>query len=273
MKEEKLRAFMPALLAVIMIVMIGAGLVRRCSGGERTGIAGSFRRPGNDTLAVAIEMSPLTYTFENDTADGLDYGILKAIAGEHGIPLAFYPVSDLERAFYDLYSGKYDLLVAAIPATVALREYFPLTDAVYIDRQVLVQRRDSSGNIPVRSQLDLRGDTVWLAPGSPARLRMGNIAEEVGDTIYLRTMPGYSQEHLAIMTANGEIRHAVISGAVARRIATDYPDLDISTPLGFSQFQVWAVSPGDSVLLDSLNTWLRQFRLTDAYGSLCGRYL
>ncbi len=273
MKADRLKSRLPVLLAVIIVLMICIGAVRHCGDSSCSQLVEQYRRPGGDTLAVAIEMSPLTYTFENDTAEGFDYSILRGIADAHGMKVAFYPVGNLDDAFLGLRDGKYDLLVATIPATARLKEYFPLTCPVYLDRQVLVQRRDTSGLGPVRSQLDLRGDTVWLAPGSPVRSRLRNMAHEVGDTIYLETLPEYNSEHLAIMTANGEIRHAVVNEAVASRVAADYPVLDISTPVSFNQFQVWAVAPGDSTLLDSLDTWLEQFKQTDAYSRLSERYL
>lgn len=263
---------MPAIIAAVIVVLGAVGLVRRCTtAGPRVGY--EYQRPGGDTLAVAIEMSPLTYTLRNDTVEGFDYQILRDIAAAHGLEIKFHPVAQLDRAFRELYHHEYDLLVASMPSTNALKEYFPLTDAVYLDKQVLVQRRDSTGRGPVASQEQLLGDTVWVAEGSPGMTRLRNMSRELGDTIFIMSEPRYSAEHLAILTALGQVRQSVVNEGIARHIAVDYPDLDIDTPISFNQFQVWAVAPGDSVLLDSLNTWLAQFKLTPQYQALSRRYL
>ncbi|MDE6134644.1 MAG: transporter substrate-binding domain-containing protein [Muribaculaceae bacterium] len=273
MKQNYLKARMPVIFIIIILALASIGLARRC-GLERSSLNSVYRHPGGDTLAVAIQMSPLTYTLRNDTAEGFDYQILRDIAEAHGLAIRFYPVSQLEKAFLGLKDGDYDLVVGALPSTSTLKKYFPTTDAVYIDRQVLVQRRDSTGvRGPVTSQQQLMHDTVWLAEGSPFQSRMANLSAELGDSIFIITASGHSSEHLAIMTALGEVKQAVVNEAVASRIAADYPQLDISTPMSFSQFQCWAVTPGDSALLDSLNTWLGEFRKTEQFERLVQKYM
>ncbi len=253
------------------IILIAVGLFRFWR--QQPGLAGSYVRPAGDTVSVAIEMSPLTYTFADDTAAGFDYEILKDISAQHDVPMKFHPVGDLEEAFRQLYQGKYDMLVASMPSTSKLKRYFPLTQEIYLDNQVLVQRRDSAGNIAVTSPEMLMGDTVYLAQGSPFMTRIKNMCHELGDTIYVQSLPDYTSEHLALMTATGDIPRAVVSGAVAHRIAREHPDLDVSVPLSLTQFQVWAVTPGDTTLLDSLNSWLGAFKSTERYRELAAKYL
>ncbi len=268
-----MRGRLPVIIAVLTLVLGIAGMARRCAV-SRGVPAAEYVKPGGDTLSVAIEMSPLTYSLHNDTAEGFDYFVLRDIASQHGLTPAFHPVSDLEAAFRGLYDGDYDVLVASLPATRALKDYFPVTDAVYLDRQVLVQRRDNvSGRGPVTSQVQLLHDTVWVADGSPYRTRLRNMSRELGDTIYIESPARYSSEHLAILTALGKVKQAVVNEAIADKIAKDYPILDVSMPISFNQFQCWAVAPGDSAMLDSLNVWLREFRQTARYGELVRRYL
>jgi len=259
------------LIVVAVFALTAGGLLRRCEMSRST-LANDFRRPGNDTLSVAVEMSPLTYTFSNDTVVGFDYQILSSIASKHDLQLKFHPVGELEQAFRGLYNGKYDILVASMPRTNALKKYFPLTDAVYLDRQVLVQPADSMSDY-IGAAHELAGDTVWIPDGSPYLLRLRNLSRELGDSVYVANMAGYSSELLVIMTALGKIPRAVVGEAVARRIAADYPALDISTPVSLSQLQCWAVSPGDSILLDSLNLWLDEFKATPEYDALVEHYL
>lgn len=273
MESKRINGRVPVLVAVLILVLGGLGLVRRC-GHTDSALAREYVRPGGDTLAVAIEMSPLTYTLHNDTAEGFDYQILRDIAAEHGLTVEFFPIAQLDKAFLGLYNHEYNLLVASMPSTSALKKFFPLTDAVYYDRQVLVQRRTGAeGRGPVTSQEQLLRDTVWVTEGSPFKTRLRNMSAELGETIYVKTDPEYSSEHLAILTALGEVKQAVVSESVAKHIAGKYDNIDIETPISLNQFQCWAVAPGDSVLLDSLNSWLGSFRQTERYRQLVDRYL
>lgn len=270
---KKMAKQFPQILIAIIVIFSVIGVVRRCVADRSSRLVEEYRPAGGDTLSVAIQMSPLTYCFANDTAEGFDYELIRDMAQAHGVPVAFFPVNTLEEGYQDLYDGKYDMLVANMPATSRLKEYFPLTDAVYLSRQVLVQTADSTGAVDVTEADLLHGDSLYIAEGSPFRSRLENLAAEVGDSIHLKVLPGMSSEHLAILTATGQIPRAVVSEAVARRIKENYPQLDISTPVSLSQFQVWAVAPGDSVLLDSINGWLNAFRQTPAYEQLAAKYL
>ena len=273
MKTSKAHGRVPVIIAIAIIVLGGIGMARRCAHGSSK-LANEYVKPGGDTLAVAIEMSPLTYFLSHDTAEGFDYQILRDITSEHGIVADFYPVANLDDAFLGLYQHRYDMIVGSLPSTNALKKYFPLTEAVYLDKQVLVQRRDSAGGRgPISSQEQLLKDTVWVAEGSPNLTRLRNMSHELGETIYVRTDPAYSSEHLAILTALGEVKQAVVNEAIASKIAPDYPNLDIETPISLTQFQCWAVAPGDSTLLDSLNTWLYEFKSTARYHELVKKYL
>ncbi len=274
MKNDSKRYIIPIAIGAIILALVAIGLSRRHDIEGDSNLVKPFERPGGDTLAVAIEMSPLTYILENDTIEGFDYLMLRDMARAHDVPVKFHPFTQLDRAFEDLYENKYDLLVAAMPSTTTLKEYFPLTEDVYIDKQVLVQQADSTDSHRfIASQEQLRGDTLWIAKGKPFKTRLQNMAKELGDTITVLVDPEHSSEHLAIMTALGQIKHAVVGQAVARRVARQYPQLDISTPISLNQFQVWAVAPGDSTLLNRLNQWIEEFKKTEEYRQLSERYL
>lgn len=273
MNKLNLHGRVPVLIIIIILLLTGVGIFRRCSESAST-LANDFRRPGKDTLSVAIEMSRLTYSLHNDTAEGFDYSILRQYAADNGKAVVFHPVSELEPAFSGLDKGLYDIVVASFPSTNVLKEYFGVTDPVYLDRQVLVQRRGENDSLPaIESQEKLIGDSIWVVNGSSVQTRLRNMAHELGDTIYVTSPEGYSQEQLGIATALGEIRHAVISEAVGKKLVEQYPALDISTPISFNQFQCWAVAKNDTTLLKSLNTWLDDFESTPRYRQLTEEYL
>ncbi len=268
MDTKIIKSRLPIVGAAIVLILGIIGFIRRPAASPDR-----FGKADGDTLTVGIEMSPLSYTLQNDTAEGFDYMVLRDIAREHKLNIALRPVADMSEAFRMLHDGKLDILIGSMARTTALQEHFLLTEPVYYDKQVLVQRADSvGGRGPILSQEQLRGDTVWVAAGSPNMTRLRNMMKELGDTIHVNSADGYSAEHLGILTALGEVKQAVINEAVARRLAERYPQLDIATPISFEQFQCWAVAPRDSVLCDSLDSWLTAFKETPRYRELIARY-
>ena len=143
-----------------------------------------------------------------------------------------------------------------------------------VNRQVLVQRKmDSPGDsLFVRSQLDLAGKTLNVVKGSPSILRIRNLGNEIGDTIYINEIEKYGSEQLIAMVAHGDIDYAVCDEGIARMAVDSLPQLDINTAISFTQFYSWGVSKQSPALLDSLNTWLSDFRKKGEYQSVYRKY-
>ena len=225
---------------------------------------------GGDTLDIAIEYSPVTYYTYDDTLGGYNYDLLRMISDSVGCPMKFHPVVTLEKALAGLDDGRYDIVVAQFPMTAGDTARFAFTEPIYIDQQVLVQRRSSHA---VHSQLELAGDTVWVVKGSPMIQRIANLSREIGDTIYVHVDELYGPEQLMMMVSSGEIRYAVVNRSIARAMASVLPNLDRSVAISLSQFQSWMVSKDRKSLCDSLNLWHNQVkRDTAAYLGLQRRY-
>ena len=175
-----------------------------------------------------------------------------------------------EKAIAGLADGRYDVLVAQFPMTAGDTSRFAFTDPIYIDQQVLVQRRNSQA---IHSQLDLAGDTVWVVKGSPMIQRIASLSREIGDTIYVHVDELYGPEQLMMMVSGGEIRYAVVNRSIARAMSSRLPNLDRSVAISLSQFQSWMVAKNRHGLCDSLNAWHNQVKLdTAAYLGLQRRY-
>lgn len=258
---------------LLLFVLLGMYGLRRCADGKNPVGIGGIVSSGGDTIDVAIEYTPLVcYTYA-DTLGGLHYDMLREIASKHGLAIKFHPVTSFDRSLALLDDSVVDMLVADVPMTAEFRERYRFLEPVVVDRQVLVQLRDSvSGHGPVRSALDLGGDTVWIAAGSSVESRIRNLGREIGDTIYIIPENEYGPEQLAIMTATGDIPRAVISRRIAREIAKDYPRLDVVTEVSFNQFQSWIAGIHSDIPADSLDLWIGLYKETEAYDSLLERY-
>ena len=74
------------------------------------------------------------------------------------------------------------------------------------------------------------------------------------------------------MVAHGDIDYAVCDEGIARMAVDSLPQLDINTAISFTQFYSWGVSKQSPALLDSLNTWLSDFRKKGEYQSVYRKY-
>ena len=216
--------------------------------------------------------SPSSYYTYADTLGGFNYDLLRYFSARYGRPMKFHPIVTLSKALNALDSGYYDLVIAQFPVTRENKEHYLFTEPLYLDNQVLVQRKRKNGQPAVTSQLDLARDTVVIVKGSPMGERIRSLSHEIGDTIYVKEEPLYGPEQLFIMVATGRIRLAVINESIARGMLAQYPDVDISTAISFSQFQSITLKRGNNGLCDTLNRWIQDVKPSPFYKELNDRY-
>lgn len=255
---------------LLSLTLIAIGIivtVKGCSS-PVPGHGYEYVRGRGDTINVAIDYSPMSLYRFGDTLAGFNYEMMKDMAALYGDNVKFYPVASVNEALDELKAGKYDVVISDLPITASRREAFRFTEPVYLDKQVLISR-DST----ITSRLDLGGKEVWTLEGSPAAERLQNLSREIGDTIILRHDSIRSAEQLFMLTAMGKIPFAVINAAKAVHLAKDYPDVDISTPVSFTQFQSWVVNKDNPALADTLDAQITRFKSTPQYTELLKHYM
>lgn len=227
--------------------------------------------PG-DTIDVAIEYAPLSCYMYDDTLGGFNYDLLRLVAREGNLKMNFHPVVTLQKSLEGLENGRYDILAVQLPVTSDYKEEYLFTSPVYLDKQVLVQHKDSLGELKIKNQLDLANKKVHIVKGSPMESRLRNLSREIGDTIFVENESVYGPEQLFLMVATGEIEYAVINEKVAKGLLKDYPQVDAGTNISFTQFQSWILDKNNKVLNDRLDSLLIKIKKTKEYKSLYNRY-
>ncbi|MDE6651331.1 MAG: transporter substrate-binding domain-containing protein [Paramuribaculum sp.] len=267
---KKSTAQSSVLIGLFFFVIILMVLLRTCSM-SRSGLADK-KPSGGDTIDVAIEYGPLSLYRYDDTLGGFAFDMLRHIEREEGLKFKFHPVMTLNEALEGIDNGYYRIVVTAMPVSANLKSRYSTTLPVFLDRQVLVQKRSENDSVFVRSQLDLAGKQVYVMSGSPVAERLHNLSSEIGDTIYVLEDPVYGNEQLFILAATGEIPRAVVTERTAKAMSSDYPDVDISTAVSFTQFQRWLLGVNDSVLRQRLDTIIANQKEKPFYKSLEKRY-
>ena len=170
----------------LIAIIIAMAMLRKCS---NSGLHEAVPSSGGDTIDVAIEYSPMSLYRYGDTLGGFNYDIVRSIAREHGLTIKFHPVSNISSSLTLIDDKIYDLLIAELPATADFKDRYEILEPVYLDRQVLVQRKDTNGIKMIKSPLDLASDTVWIAQGSPIMSRITNLAHEIAVSYTHLTLP------------------------------------------------------------------------------------
>ena len=242
------------LLIIVIIAMFG---LRRMSNGHATADT-----PEEDTIHAAVVYGPNSYrvlTSEDghDSIIGINYHLLKGLEKELGVKVMLHPVIDRDEAMEKVKTGAYDIL-ASLPADLYLRDNYLTTGDIYLDRMVLLQKRNRNGSLSAGSSLDLDGDTIHVEKGSAAKRRLENLRKEIGGSITIIEEPELSEEYLAMKVANGAWKYTVINEKTAEQMKAQYPDLDYSTPVSFTQFQIWIMPQGRDSLLNLVNAYLKK---------------
>lgn len=224
-------------------------------------------------LRIVTDYTPLSYYLQGDSLSGFDYELARMIGERSGLAIEITPEVNLSKSIDGLESGQYDIIARQLPVTSEIKEELAFTIPLQLNKQVLVQRKEEGeGKKLIRNQLDLAGKTLYIVSDAPTRLRINNLAREIGDTIYIQEEKTYGAEQLIMMVATGEIEFAVCDKAIAQQMSKDYPQLDCNTDISFTQFQSWALRKNDSILLDSMNKWITDIQKEERYKKLYDSY-
>lgn len=271
MKSRKLLVVYTILLAVVLIAMFQLFQFNK----EKPVLPRDYPEIKEEgILRIVTEYNQSGYYVAGDTIEGFQYELSQAIAKLSGLEVQTHLEMSLAESFRELSDNTCDIIARNIPITSEIKENYLFTEPIVLNKQVLVQRTEEAnkGVQPIRNQLDLAQKTLYIPKDSPAKLRLLNLAHEIGDTIYIEEDELYSSEQLAIMVAKGDIDYAVCDQQIAKTSKKNLPEIDINTDISFTQLQSWAVRKDSPILLDSLNSWLSQIKESGLYMQIYKRY-
>jgi membrane-bound lytic murein transglycosylase F len=236
----------------------------------------------DDTLRVLVNYSSTSYFLYKGQPMGFEYELLKRMADDMGLVLDMVLAGDMDSIFVQLNRGEVDLISHSLTITNERKKKVAFTDYLYLTAQVLVQRKPDNWrriswsrlqSQTLQDAIDLIGDTVSVRKNSSYMARLQNLSEELGDTIYIDTMPGdMSTEEIIKKVVDGEIRYTIADANVAKVNAAYYPILDVDVPISFSQRIAWAVRKNSPALLAAINEWIENEKKGVDYYVIYNRY-
>lgn len=226
------------------------------------------------TLKAVTEYNTISYFVNEDTISGFHYELIEAFARSKGLQVEVVPEMSFEKRLRELENGTYDVIAYGVPVTTALQDSILFSIPIIRNKQVLVQRKAESDTSKtfIQSQLQLAQKTLHIVKGSSSLLRIRNLSNEIGDTIYIQEIDKYGQEQLISMVAYGDIDYAVADEDIALAALDSLPQLDINTGISFTQFYSWGINKQSPALRDTINAWLTDYMESRAFKELASKY-
>jgi membrane-bound lytic murein transglycosylase F len=220
------------------------------------------------TIRAATDYSTVNYLIYRGETIGYQYELLKEFTNYMDVDLEMVIVKDLYKAYELLNNEEVDIIAMGLTVTRERKQLVDFTDPISTTQQVLVQRKpdnfrklktkDEIESHLIRNQMELAGKTIYVQKGTIFSQRLASLANEIGDTIYVFE-EDKDVEELIDAVASGEIDFTAADQHIALVNARYFPNIDVKTPISFPQKLAWAVKKGNSVLLDTINTWLEDF--------------
>jgi len=216
-------------------------------------------------LRVCGEYDPFSFYEDSTGQHGFHRELIQAFASQHGLKVVYRYDGNVDRRVKGLENGTYDILMGPLPVITPLKQRLAFTMPLYTSRLVLIQRSTGS---PIRNQVELAGKRLVIPAFSPIIYRINHLATEISDSIFVRSVRITTNEELVRLVLSGKEDFAAMDEHVAKALKATYPGMDCSTPLSLPQFQAWAVRPGSTVLLDSLNAFIERYKKSPAFERL-----
>jgi membrane-bound lytic murein transglycosylase F len=267
------------LISVVYGVII-LTLLAACQSGKQRGDLPEIMDRGR--LVAITSYSPISYFIYHGEPMGYEYELLKML-GEHlGLPVEIKLARDFEEMIRMLEKGEGDLIAYGLTITSERQNKLFFTEPLNITRQVLVQRKPENWrrmklhdieNQLIRSPFDLSGETVYVRRGSAYIERLQNLALEIGKDITIIEASGQlTTEDLIHLVATDSIALTVADENIAQIQSAYYTAIDTDTPISLPQQTAWAVRPSSKILLDTINSWLKEIQKHADYYVIYNKY-
>lgn len=230
----------------------------------------------NGRLYVLADSSSIGFSKHKGTVSGFQYEIIKAFADTLGLELVISEQNNYHESVDALLKGDFDLIANLSPTTTEYAEKVLYSKPFYSAKLVLVQLTPTDSAQLYwfnKKTIDLANDTICIPKGSPHKLRLLNLSDEIAHTINITELKEKSTEQLVQLVATGKIKQTICDERYALKLKQKYPNIDITVAVGFDQPLAWAVNVKSPLLHEKLNQFLNDFVSTPTYWRIYTNYL
>ena len=233
-------------------------------------------------LRAITTFSPTGYFLYRGETMGFQYELLSLLAKSLEVDLEIVLARNIDSVIPMLNRGEGDIIALGYTITGDRKEDVSFTEPFVITHQTLVQRKPdnwkkmSKANLEkslVKDVVELLNDTVSVRQNSSYYMRLLQLCNELGDTIYTDVISGeITDEEIIKLVADGTIKYTVIDDNIASIHANYFDNIDIQTPISLSQKIAWAVRKTSPNLLDTINKGLAYIQSKPDYNLIYHKY-
>jgi len=233
-------------------------------------------------LRVITTYSPTGYFIYKGKTMGFEYELFKRLADHLEVGLEVILARNVDSVIPMLNRGDGDIIALGYTITSNRKEVVSFTDPYLITHQALIQKKpgnwrkmtlDNIDKALIKDVTELINDTISVRKNSSYYLRVKELSNELGDSIYIKVLPGkMSDEEIIRRVAEGEIKYSVIDYNKAAIHKSYFPDIDVRTPVSLSQRIGWAVRKTSPDLLKTINEGLVRIKSKPDYNVIYKRY-
>lgn len=213
---------------------------------------------------------------------GFEYELLTRLANSLGLRLEIIIAKNMNELFKMLNSGEGDIVAHGMTITEPRKEFVNFSNYHFLTHQVLIQRKPDNWrkmklhqikNRLISNSIELIGDTISVRARSSYYQRLNNLSSEIGGKINIDTLQGsLATDEIIKMVVDKKIKYTVADNNIALINSSYYPELDIGTPISFSQRIAWAVRKNSSKLLNEVNSWIDKTKKESDYHVIYNKY-
>ncbi len=196
-------------------------------------------------LRVITNYSPTGYFLYKGETMGFEYEIFKRLAENLNISLEIVLAKNVDSVIPMLNRGDGDIIALGYTITSDRKEDVSFTDPYMITHQSLIQKKPDNWRKMTRDHIkdalatdiiELINDTVSVRQNSSYYLRLKEMSNELGDSIYIDILEGEtSDEQIIKMVSEGDIKYSIIDNHKAAIHKSYFPNIDVDTPVSLSQ--------------------------------------
>jgi membrane-bound lytic murein transglycosylase F len=193
--------------------------------------------------------------------DDSSIAMLQALADSLDVELKLECEPDLKKAIKKLRQGKCHLIAHILPVTTQYENKICFSAPIFRTYPVLVQGKRilDEKKAFISDQYDLSNDTIHIQTHSAHKMRLEHLSDEIANPIHIVETPNKTALELVEMVARGEIKYTVAPRTFAEILQKEYPEIDTSLPVGFTQEYAWAVHPDATLLQIKVNLFLHNY--------------
>lgn len=289
-KNKKLVSFLQFAVYIVFTLILLVACKKESNQAERikvSEITEPFSYDLNEikeagVLRAITTFSPTGYFLYRGQAMGFEYEMLNRLAQVLNVKLEIVLAKNVDSIIPMLNRGDGDIIALGFTITKERKKEVSFTDPFLITHQSLVQkkpdnwRKMTADNIKknlATDIIDILKDTVSVRKKSSYYMRLSDISNELGDTVYIDILPGeITDEEIIKLVSEGKIKYTVIDNNIATIHKSYYPNIDISTPISLSQRIAWAVRKNSPDLLSSINKGLALIKRKPDYNVIYKKY-